>query len=405
MNKIYLTLMLFLPFAGFTQIATDLLLNADFEITYKETVKVKVGAAVADKKKQELHSGTEVGNVKIDPKVYAQMEEQTGTSFHIEIKKYGLGNWKEITLRNNKNNQIVKGLFDAGTRKFIFATAKGKKQNEKCGSLAMGAITGTLSVDMKKIENGEFGVGFLAGCNPILINASITFYYTGVQTASVSTNTSVTDETIWSASEDTLTVKSWLENSRWQPVSWAHKGTIIKAKPNDFAGFGANNSYEAVLLNLYDRGTWKYIGKYNALELKLGKSQTTYFITEITDSTLKCYSFNDEFTLQKSVKNNPVISSSAETTTISKTWQIAYHKKGALKPTYKPNDFIRFFNDGTYEQVLFNIYTIGKWSWVEDGKKIKVNCGGESQWDVAKINEDELNLSRTNEVLNLKKKN
>lgn len=386
------------------QNSNDFLLSADYQFTYSENVTVRVGAAVADKKRSELHSGTDVGNVKIDPKVYEKMEEQAGTSFHFEIKKYGLGALKEITMTNLKNGQMIKGLYDAQSRKFIFATAKGKKQNDNCGSIGLGTITGQFSMDMKSITPGNFGVGFIAGCNPVLVSAGVTFYYTGAQTSEVQVGNYVaTSGGLWEAGEDTLLVKSRLENSRWKPVSWAHKGTIVNAKPNDFAGFAANGEYEAALLNIYGKGNWSYNGRYNTIDISISGGKTTYFITEINDSSLHCYSFNDEFTLKKKATPSTSISGSRTTKMLSGKWKINSHKKGVMKLTYKPNDFIRFFEDGSYEHVLFNMYNVGNWKWEETDKKFSVNCGGLSQWEITSISATELKLSRPNEVLILTK--
>lgn len=409
--------LLFSPAFSYAQ-EKDLMFTGDFTFAYSDQVKIKAGGAVANKNRKEMQSGTRVGDVSIDPVVYKKMESEAGTRFRIEIKKSGSGNYREVTLINLQKKQSIKGLYDITTREMLFATAKGKKSGNECGSIGMGVVKGRLSSDMKKIESGEFAIGFIAGCNPVLVGASVTFYYKGTLENTLTANASKLKDgdesekktetgTLWAAVDDTVWILDRLLSCRWRPVEWIHNGTKTQAKPEDFGHFYSNGLYECALLGMFDKGTWTYNGKLNCINLKLTNSTVTYFIDDITDTTLHCTSFNDEFVLKKYEYKpaGPVIDqSSNRTVLLCKGWTVDTHKKGILPITHKANDFIRFSRNGRYEQVVMNIYKTGTWHFIDKDSKISVSCGGVSVWEIKSLSDSEANLARPNETLVLRKK-
>ncbi|MFI5205158.1 MAG: hypothetical protein ACHQF2_11735 [Flavobacteriales bacterium] len=411
LKVVFLALFLFTSsFEAISQQDKELLFSGEFTFTYADKVKIKAGGVVTNKTRKELQTGTKVGDVAIDPAVYKKMESEAGTQFRIEIKKYGKGNFREITLTNLQKKQSIKGLYDITTREMLFATAKGKKSSNDCGSIGMGVVKGRLSADMKKIDGGEFAIGFIAGCNPVIVGASVTFYYNAVfrtETAGIGSSTSKPEPgDLWAANEDTVWIRDRLMSCRWHPEAWSHKGTQVTAKPEDFGHFYSNGLYECALLTVYDKGTWNYDGKLNTINLTLSKSTTSYVINEITDSTMHCTSFSDEFVLKKiTYKNNTATAGmvSNKTSLLSHTWKIRSHKKGMIPVTYQPNDFVRIHHDGRYEQVFFNTYKTGTWHWTEPDKKLTVYCGGSYAWEIKSISDKEIILVKPNETLTMVK--
>ena len=118
----------------FAQKASDWLFSGQFNVSYSEKVRVQVGNVAEDKTKKELHSGTKVGTVSIDPETISKMEAATGTHFKIEIKKIGIGDLRDIFLTNIEQNQKIKGLYNVKSHKFIFGSTKSEgTENGKCG--------------------------------------------------------------------------------------------------------------------------------------------------------------------------------------------------------------------------------------------------------------------------------
>lgn len=389
---------------SFAQNANEWLFTGQFNLSYSEKVKVQVGGVTVDKTKKEMHTGSKAGNVTIDPETFKKMEASTGTHFKIEIKKTGTGDLHDIYLTNMDQDQKIKGLYNIKSHKFLFGSAKAEgTANGKCGTIGMGIIKGNLTSDNKAIENGEFGMGFIAGCDPVLINANATFYFTGIfAKEKISPNPNV--QSLWSSTVDTNKIKNMLTNGRWEPVFWSLNGTVMKSKLTDFAHFKTSGLFQSVSLNLPASGTWKYDGSNQTITLiSLATGTTIYFIAELSDSVLKCSSFNSEFKLRRTAtpKNPEIIS--VKTVMLCKKWNVASYRNGLMNLHPKPGDYVQYHSDGTYEQISLGVYARGTWNWEPEETKITVNCNGVNTWDVIALTNSSAKFKKgSNEELTLK---
>ncbi len=392
-----ITLIVSLLLTGFTLPlqAQEILMEVAFKVDWTDQVRISVGGAVADKKRQEIHNGSKVGNVTIDPKIFAKMEQELGGPYYFKVEKYGIGDLRKVTLTDVKKNTSIKGLYSVAKREFIFASAAGQRHNKNCGSVSLGTIKGKFSSDFNKLESGEFSLGFIAGCEPVLIGAGATFFFSGTSASDVMVSQNIAGTGIISLPEDSKEIKALLTDNKWIPVLSVIKGTKIQAKPTDFANFNSDGTYNSALLGIAEKGTWEYDADVRSLTLKLSKSTNTYFITELSDTLLKLHSFNDEFILRPEKKTviNPD-DYSAKTNLLAGEWKIKSHRNGLIKIGHKPLDFVKFYHDGTYEHTAFGIYAKGTWKWDEKEETVTIQCNGGSVWNIKKLDVKILNMHK-----------
>ena len=175
---------------------------------------------------------------------------------------------------------------------------------------------------------------------------------------------------------------SALKGKRWHCDSYKKNGLTVNLKATDFFAFNADGSFEQVMLNIYSKGTWTFDNANSKITVTNGGA-FIWTITDITDSTLK---FNNgvefyEFKKMKAFGTNA--SASAKTKELAANrWKIKEHKKAGITINYKANDFIAFYADGTYEQVLLGIYSKATWSFGAGETIINVVNGGTFPWTV-----------------------
>lgn len=152
-----------------------------YELKVSDNVKIRSGGATKEQSSKEWKSGGKVGNQTIPADVYSKLESSVAKSYKIELASKTKGILKDAFLTDMGTNKRTKGIYNTQTREFLFGSASNVSTgtNKDCGALNVGMVKGKLSEDMSKIENGEIGVGFIAGCKPVVISADATFYFTG----------------------------------------------------------------------------------------------------------------------------------------------------------------------------------------------------------------------------------
>lgn len=158
--------------------------DGEFELTYKDSVTIAVGGAVYNQTTDEWLSGGSAGNAQIPPAVFADLQESLPGHVRLQVQQ----SWfflRQIKITYlDQGNQVINGLYNANNGDYLFLGlngASGSIGNTACGIITMGAVTGRLSADQLAINNGRFGMGFIAGCGPIFVGANATFYYEGVR--------------------------------------------------------------------------------------------------------------------------------------------------------------------------------------------------------------------------------
>ena len=160
--------------------AQDVDFTGIFTIKISDDVRIRTGGTAQVKSSGEWKKGGKIGNQSIPADTYEKMEEKLPKEYKIEILKTGKGILKDAFITNLTTNERMKGIYNVNTRDFLFGSGSGNQQNKNCGSFSLGIVKGKLSPDKSTIEKGEIGIGFVAGCKPILISADATFYYTGI---------------------------------------------------------------------------------------------------------------------------------------------------------------------------------------------------------------------------------
>lgn len=158
--------------------------DGEFELTYNDTVTIGVGGAIYNHTTDEWLSGGAAGNAQIPPAVFEALENSLPGHVRVQVQQ----SWfflRQITITFlDQGNEVINGLYNANNGDYLFLGlngANGTIGNTACGLITMGAITGRLSADQLALNNGNFGMGFIAGCGPILLGANAGFTYEGVR--------------------------------------------------------------------------------------------------------------------------------------------------------------------------------------------------------------------------------
>lgn len=158
--------------------------EADFTAVYKidisDEVRIRTGGTAKKQSSGEWKKGSKVGNQTIPTDTYEKMEEKLPKEYRIEIMKTGKGILKDAFITNLTTGERSKGIYNVNTRDFLFGSvaSQGNQANKNCGSFSVGVVKGKLSADKSSISNGEIGMGFVAGCKPVIISADATFFFT-----------------------------------------------------------------------------------------------------------------------------------------------------------------------------------------------------------------------------------
>lgn len=180
MNK-FIAIATLLLFAG-TLTATaqnsPYMMSKTFKFTFSEEVMIQVGAAKENKSTKEWEKGGTVGKHPIDPALFEEIKKATSSQFLIEIEKKKVGTLHGMKVTDLETGKVIKGIYDEKDNKFTFGAAKTTHQNG--GSKTdIGVIAGQFNDDLTSIQNGEFGIGFIAGKAPAVISARAVFYFSG----------------------------------------------------------------------------------------------------------------------------------------------------------------------------------------------------------------------------------
>lgn len=366
----------------------ELQVNGCYELTLKPLVRIHIGGAAYDRTMEQLHSGSQVGSIYLSAAQFAEIERSVGKFLKFQVARYGTLDLRNIRVTNQISKENIDGLFYQPDRSFIFGNGDAQRQGE-CGVAALGIAKGAFSADFKSIQNGEFSINLIGGCNPIVAGANLTFYFTATQV-----NSSLQENAgTWDIPNDATSVESRLTAKRWKIQFAAQNGNTVNPQPKDFIQLNPDGTVDQVFLNLYQTGTWRYIVANRSVEITASNgTKTPFLITTLSDSTLQAFSFNNEFRLTADTRPPEDCNGvSAKTCTlVSGKWKIRSFRFGLLTPTYHPQDFARFYRDGTYEHSLLGIYHKGTWSWTNNETRLLIP--NVQNWNVQTLTATQLSL-------------
>ena len=159
------------------------LFEGDFNLTFTDNVKIKIGGSQQNKTTDEWKSGAKVGKHTIDAATFTKLQEATSDKFTFKISAKPRGTFHDMWVTDLATGKTVKGVFNSKTKEFTFMDAKSQKTTSNSGRMAAGVISGKLVEDFSKINGGRFSIGWIAGKAPVIISADATFFFTGKRAA------------------------------------------------------------------------------------------------------------------------------------------------------------------------------------------------------------------------------
>jgi hypothetical protein len=164
------------------------LIDRVFSLNYANHSLINIAGAAYDRPNDEWLAGANAGTVAISPALFAQLNAAATRSIRVRIDDNPFPLFTGFDLRNihitmlDKGNQVIDGLFQVSTRQYLFLGAGnavgGQVGSTACGAVSLGRLYGGFNPAYTSVT-GTIDNAFIAGCSPILIAASISFFFTG----------------------------------------------------------------------------------------------------------------------------------------------------------------------------------------------------------------------------------
>lgn len=164
--------------------------NREYLLTYSDQVRLEVGGAVYFEDRGEVAGGTTVNGVVLPPELFEQLDASAAHQIRLQIRNpfdwthYVFGLRQVVMTVTDQGNQVYYGLYNVNSKEYLFlgiAGASGNIGSLACGAIGLGRVYGKLANPYATLTNGEVSNGIIAGCFPVLVGGSVTFYYTGTE--------------------------------------------------------------------------------------------------------------------------------------------------------------------------------------------------------------------------------
>ena len=160
---------------------------------------------------------------------------------------------------------------------------------------------------------------------------------------------------------------------RWKVVKHQKSGKGVSVTEDDFMQFTSDGVYEHVRNNYYAKGSWAL----NADELTINHNgENNWKILSVSESTMSIAKGADEVIEMEVVKMpasaNSALSSNVRNLCMGK-WRPNEHHKGDIAIKFLPSDFMIFYTDGSYEQILNGVYSKGKWNYNKEETELTIS--------------------------------
>lgn len=161
-----------------------------YALTYQPYATITIGGVAYNNSNEQWLAGQTVGGVYISPSDFQAMLENA-----TQLVRMQIGNnpypwwpgflWRSIRMTQlDQGNYVAEGLFTYENKYYQFVgsggAAGGNIGNTGCGAISLGAAWGNFSSNFQSLT-GYLENGFIAGCWPVAISASVRFYYSGTQ--------------------------------------------------------------------------------------------------------------------------------------------------------------------------------------------------------------------------------
>jgi hypothetical protein len=159
-----------------------------FSLNYANHSLINIAGVAYDRPNDEWLAGANAGTVAISPALFAQLNAAATRSIRVIIGDNPYPWWAGFDLRNirivmlDQGNFVIDGLYQVSTGQYLFLGAGnpvgGQVGNTSCGAISLGRLYGGFNPALTTVT-GTIDNAFIAGCSPVLIAASISFFFNG----------------------------------------------------------------------------------------------------------------------------------------------------------------------------------------------------------------------------------
>jgi hypothetical protein len=164
--------------------------NRVYTLTYQNYATVAIGGVAYNHTIGEWLAGASAGNVAISPSAFAQLNAALSHQVRIVIGDNPYPWWYGFDLRTitftelDKGNLVLDGgIYAMSTQNYLYLGGAngvgGQIGTTSCGAIGFGALHGVMGPNYAT-TNGYVSYNFIAGCSPIIVTASVQFFFTGV---------------------------------------------------------------------------------------------------------------------------------------------------------------------------------------------------------------------------------
>lgn len=153
--------------------------SGTYTLTVAPTARLKSRGTSKDVSSGELKAGSKVGDIEITPEVAAKLEAAIPRK--LDVTPDARNPFKLMVSVDGKPGEAV--LYNPKERTFLWGKITNAKPaaGGKCGQIEGASVKGRFTPDFSAIENGEINTGFIAGCHPIVVQADVTYFFTGAR--------------------------------------------------------------------------------------------------------------------------------------------------------------------------------------------------------------------------------
>ncbi|MFN8395532.1 MAG: hypothetical protein U0176_12895 [Bacteroidia bacterium] len=164
--------------------------NRVYNLTYANYATVTIGGVAYNNSISNWMAGASAGNVPIDPVAFSQLNAALSHQVRMLIGDNPIPWWPSYALRPitftllDKGNYVLSGgLYTMSTNNYLYMGdangGGGQVGSTSCGAITYSALHGYMNPGYGG-TNGYFSYNIIAGCSPVVVTATVQFFFTGV---------------------------------------------------------------------------------------------------------------------------------------------------------------------------------------------------------------------------------
>lgn len=162
---------------------------------------------------------------------------------------------------------------------------------------------------------------------------------------------------------------------RWKVVKHQKSGKTVPLTDHDFIQLKGDGVYEHARNSYYAKGSWALDSDVLVIN---NNGEQKWKIVSVSPATMSLERGVDE-TMDLEVVNLPAPVDKSHSMGMQHLctgkWRPNEHHKGDVAIKFQPTDFLVFFSDGTYEQILNGVYSKGTWQYNKEETELTIDKG------------------------------